>query len=98
MTLRDNQSSTKLLRTTIIAAIIIRPRHCLAILIAAHFLPRLPRYRRMNKEADEPPPEPKAEPAPKPRKAWPMEEALATIEAYAADLREWVRKLRGRLH
>ena len=44
MTLRDNQSSTKLLRATIIAAIIIRPRHCLAILIAAHFLPRLPRY------------------------------------------------------
>jgi hypothetical protein len=44
LTLRDNQSSTKLLRATIIAAIIIRPRHCLAILIAAHFLPRLPRY------------------------------------------------------
>ncbi|WP_407123240.1 hypothetical protein [Bradyrhizobium sp. STM 3561] len=44
MTLRDNQTSTKLLRATIIAAIIIRPRHCLAILIAALFLPRLPRY------------------------------------------------------
>jgi len=44
LTLRDNQTSTKLLRATIIAAIIIRPRHCLAILIAAHFLPRLPRY------------------------------------------------------
>ncbi|MCA1384310.1 MULTISPECIES: hypothetical protein [unclassified Bradyrhizobium] len=44
MTLRDNQSSTKLLRATIIAAIIIGPRHCLAILIAAHFLPRLARY------------------------------------------------------
>jgi hypothetical protein len=44
LTLRDNQSSTKLLRATIIAAIIIRPRHCLAILIAARFLPRLPRY------------------------------------------------------
>ncbi|MCG2633213.1 hypothetical protein L6654_42635, partial [Bradyrhizobium sp. WYCCWR 13023] len=46
--LRDNQSSTKLLRATIIAAIIIRPRHCLAILIAAHFLPRLPRYNLAN--------------------------------------------------
>ncbi|WP_210326192.1 hypothetical protein, partial [Bradyrhizobium guangdongense] len=34
----------KLLRATIIAAIIIRPRHCLAILFAAHFPPRLPRY------------------------------------------------------
>ena len=32
------------MRATIIAAIIIRLRHCLAILIAAHFLPRLPRY------------------------------------------------------
>jgi hypothetical protein len=44
LTLRDNQSSTKLLRATIIAAIIIRPRHCLAILIAAHSLTRLPRF------------------------------------------------------
>ncbi|MGW1420777.1 TrbI/VirB10 family protein [Bradyrhizobium manausense] len=51
MTLRDNQSSTKLLRATIIAAIIIRPRHCLAILIAAHFLPRLPRYTRPRDQA-----------------------------------------------
>jgi len=51
VTLRDNQTSTKLLRATIIAAIIIRPRHCLAILIAAHFLPRLPRYRSDMAEA-----------------------------------------------
>lgn len=52
----------------------------------------------MNSAADEPPTEPKAKPAPKPRKAWTMEEALANIEAYADDLREWIRKLRGRLH
>lgn len=44
MTLRDNQSSTKLLRATIIAAIITSPRHRLAILIVASFPPRLSRY------------------------------------------------------
>jgi hypothetical protein len=44
LTLRDNQSSTKLLCATIIAAIITSPRHRLAILIAARFPPRLSRY------------------------------------------------------
>jgi hypothetical protein len=43
------------------------------------------------------PPLPKPKPVPKPRE-WPMEEALANIEAYANDLREWIRKLRQRLH
>lgn len=44
MTLRDNQPSTKLLRATIIAAIITSLRHRLAILIVARFPPRLSRY------------------------------------------------------
>lgn len=49
--------------------------------------------------AGEPPPAPpKPKPASKPRKAWPMEEALANIETYAAGLREWIWKLRSRLH
>lgn len=45
--------------------------------------------------SDEPPP-PKAKPEPK--REWPMDEALKIIEEYASDLREWIRKLRGRLH
>ena len=53
------------------------------------------RHRRpMNRRSDEPPP-----PKPKPkRRAWQMKEALANIEEYADDLRELIRKLRGRLH
>ena len=55
MTLRDNQSSTKLLRPTIIAAIITTPRHRLAILIVARFPSRLSRYKPQPNPLFEPP-------------------------------------------
>ena len=40
----------------------------------------------------------KPKPAPKPKRKWRMDEALANIESYAEDLRELINKLRQQLH
>lgn len=40
----------------------------------------------------------KSKPAPKPKRKWRMDEALANIGSYVEDLRELIKKLRQRLH
>ncbi|MBR0714069.1 hypothetical protein [Bradyrhizobium liaoningense] len=57
----------------------------------------LPPIGPMNQAKDKLPPRPKPKPAPKSRK-WQIDEAQKTIEEYAADLRELIKKLRRRLH
>ncbi|WBL76041.1 hypothetical protein I3J27_23770 [Bradyrhizobium xenonodulans] len=63
-------------------------------------LKRFPATRRdhaIRTPSDKPAPPPKLKPVPKPRE-WLVDKALRNIEAYADNLRELFRKLKGRLH